>query len=79
MDTQFGAPIELALLVDSALGGEAVAGGIGMERFWQDWPRRYDYVLITHFGSKGNPLPDLLVTVHEGSFFDIYRIERGAS
>jgi len=79
MDTQFGAPIELALLVDSALGGEAVAGGVGMERFWQDWPQRYDYVLITHFGSKGNPLPDLLITVHEGSFFDIYRIERGAS
>jgi hypothetical protein len=31
-------------------------------------------VAITHFGAKGNPLPDLLTPVHEGSFFDIYRI-----
>lgn len=77
MDTEFGAPIELALLVDSAHGGNAVAGGVGMKPFWVDWPRRYDYVLITHFGAKGNPLPDLLSPVHEGSFFDIYRIAVG--
>ena len=74
MDTEFGAPIELALLVDSAHGGDAVAGGVGMRPFWTDWPRRYDYVLITHFGATGNPLPSLLAPVHEGSFFDIYRI-----
>lgn len=74
MDTYFGAPIELALLTDSAHGGNAVAGGVGMQPFWKDWPRRYDYVLITHFGAKENPLPDLLALAHEGSFFDIYRI-----
>jgi hypothetical protein len=74
MDTEFGAPIELALLVDSAHGGNAVAGGIGIQPFWVDWPRRYEYVLITHFGATGNPLPDLLLPVHEGSFFDIYRV-----
>jgi hypothetical protein len=74
MDTEFGAPIELALLVDSAHGGGAVAGGVGMKPFWVDWPRRYDYVLITHFGATGNPLPNLLSPVHEGSFFDIYRV-----
>jgi hypothetical protein len=75
MDSYFGAPIELPLLVDSADGGNAVAGGVGMQPFWQDWPKRYDYVVITHFGEKGNPLPDLLIPVHEGSFFDIYRID----
>ena len=74
MDTEFGAPIELALLVDSAHGGDTVAGGVGMKPFWQDWPQRYDYVLITHFGATGNPMPDLLAPVHEGSFFDIYRV-----
>jgi hypothetical protein len=74
IDTEFGAPIELALLVDSAYGGTAVAGGVGMKPFWEDWPRRYDYVLITHFGAKGNPLPELLFPIHEGSFFDIYRV-----
>ncbi|MEN8196635.1 MAG: hypothetical protein ABFS30_08975 [Pseudomonadota bacterium] len=74
MDAEFGAPIELALLVDSAHGGGAVVGGVGMKPFWVDWPVRYDYVLITHFGVKGNPLPDLLAPVHEGSFFDIYRV-----
>ncbi len=76
MDTEFGAPIGLALLVDSAHGGSAVAGGVGMKSFWQDWPRRYDYVLITHFGAKGNPLADLLAPTYEGSFFDIYRVQR---
>ena len=74
MDTEFGAPIELALLLDSAHGGGTVSGGVGMKPFWEDWPRRYQYVAITHFGAKGNPLPDLLTPVHEGSFFDIYRI-----
>ena len=74
MDTEFGAPIELALLLDSARGGEAVAGGVGMKPFWRDWPQRYDYVVITHFGARGNPLPDLLAPVHAGSFFDIYRV-----
>lgn len=75
MDTEFGAPIELALLVDSAHGGGAVEWVlIGIKPFWVDWPVRYDYVLITHFGATGNPLPDLLAPVHEGSFFDIYRV-----
>ncbi len=74
MDTEFGAPIELALLLDSAHGGGRVSGGVGMKPFWEDWPRRYQYVAITHFGATGNPLPDLLAPVHEGSFFDIYRI-----
>ncbi|MDH3229154.1 MAG: hypothetical protein OEN55_05105 [Alphaproteobacteria bacterium] len=76
VDTEFGAPIELALLVDSARGGGTVAGGAGMKPFWRDWPRRYDYVLITHFGARGNPLPDLLMPAHEGSFFDIYQVRR---
>ncbi|MCK4869468.1 MAG: hypothetical protein KAT39_15555 [Alphaproteobacteria bacterium] len=61
-------------LVDLAHGGNAVAVGVGMKPFRVDWPRRYDYVLITHFGAKGSPLPDLLSLVHEGSVFDIYRI-----
>ncbi|MDH5798165.1 MAG: hypothetical protein OEZ19_06340 [Paracoccaceae bacterium] len=74
MDSYFGAPIELALLVDAATGGNAVAGGIGMQPYWEDWPSRYDYVLITHFGAKGNPLPEILTPVQEGSFFDIYQV-----
>jgi len=77
MDTEFGAPIELALLIDSAQGGDVIAGGVGMRPFWKDWPKRYDYVVITHFGAGENPLPDLLAPVHGGSFFDIYRVRRG--
>lgn len=76
LDTGFGAPIEYALLVDAAYGIGAVQGGIGMSPFWKDWPRHYDYVLTTHFGDSENPLPDLLVPAHEGSFFTIYRIVR---
>jgi len=78
MDTEFGAPIELALLVDAANGGNQVKGGVGIKPFWNDWPQRYDYVLITHFGANGNPLPDLLKPIREGSFFTIYRVRRPA-
>lgn len=74
MDTEFGAPIDLPLLVDSAHGGHAVAGGLGMKPFWQGWPKRYDYVLITHFGARGNPLPGFLAAVYEGSFFTVYSV-----
>lgn len=74
MDTDFGAPIKIDLLVDSARGGNMVAGGLGMKPFWRDWPRRYDYVVITHFGTPENPLPDLLTLEHEGSYFSIYRV-----
>jgi hypothetical protein len=79
MDSYFGAPIELPLLVDSATGGNEVAGGVGMQPYWKDWPARYDYVLITHFGEKGNPLPEFLTPVREGSFFDIYRVATGTN
>lgn len=74
IDTEFGAPIEIALLIDSAYGLGKVSGGVGMDPFWENWPQRYDYVVITHFGAKGNPLPEILAPVHEGSFFDIFRI-----
>ena len=79
IDTAFGAPIDVALLVRAA-GGEygdgPVSGGIAMQDFWTDWPHHFDYVLLTHFGAAGNPLPDLLTPAHEGSFFTIYRVVR---
>ena len=77
LDTNFGAPIEYALLVDAAYGIGDVQGGIGMSPFWTDWPEHYDYVLTVHFGDAENPLPDLLVPAHEGSYFTIYRIAGG--
>jgi hypothetical protein len=79
MDTEFGAPIDVALLTQSADSGRSDApesGGVAMQDFWTDWPENFDYVLITHFGATGNPLPDLLTSVHEGSFFTIYRVAR---
>lgn len=45
-----------------------------MRRFWVDWPDRYDYVLVTHFGTAGNPVPSRLALLHAGSFFDLYRV-----
>ncbi len=44
--------------------------------YWANWPEHFDYVLITHFSTGENPLPEHLEKVHEGSFFDIYKVIR---
>lgn len=44
--------------------------------YWANWPAHFDYVLITHFSTGENPLPEHLEKVHEGSFFDIYKVIR---
>ncbi|UCH73183.1 MAG: hypothetical protein JSU82_12570 [Rhodospirillales bacterium] len=77
MDTAFGAPIDVALLVESARGtgdDDSASAHVAIRNFWADWPRRFDYVLLTHFGARGNPLPQQLTAIHEGSYFTIYRI-----
>jgi len=45
-------------------------------RFAAMWPDRFDYVLIVDFGAHENPMPDLLVRRHTGSFFEIYENRR---
>ena len=79
IDTPYGWPIEYALLAGDAnsdLRGlvSPPQTGASVRRFWTGWPERYDYVLVTHFGIRGNPAPDHLAPVHEGSFFDLYRV-----
>ncbi len=79
IDTAFGAPIDVALLVRSAGNGNAgtpPAGFIAMQDFWTDWPSRFDYVLLTHFGVAENPLPGRLTALHEGSYFTLYAIRQ---
>ena len=44
--------------------------------YWANWPENFDYVLFVHFSTGENPLPEHLEKVHEGSFFDIYRVIR---
>lgn len=44
--------------------------------YWANWPKNFDYVLITHFSTNENPLPERLEKVHEGSFFDLYKVIR---
>ncbi len=76
IDTPYGWPVEYALLTgDMAIEDTAdPQAGVAVRRFWVGWPDHFDYVLVTHFGAKGNPVPSRLESVHEGSFFDIYRV-----
>lgn len=81
IDTPYGWPIGYDLLTggiaEDAGGTQSSAGPAGsVRRFWAGWPNRYDYVLVTHFGATGNPVPDWLEPVHEGSFFGLYRVRR---
>ncbi len=45
-------------------------------RFAAMWPDRFDYVLVIDFGAHKNPMPNLLVRRHSGSFFEIYENRR---
>jgi hypothetical protein len=81
IDTPYGWPIGFDLLTDGISGGAgdaepAIRSAGSVRRFWTGWPDRYDYVVVTHFGARGEPLPDLLTPVHEGSFFGLYRVRR---
>ena len=42
------------------------------------WDRHFEYVIFYRFGAQGNPFPDLLEPVSEGSFFTIYRVKGSA-
>lgn len=46
----------------------------GSSRYWLDWPHRFDYAVVVRFAEHGNPYPEMLRPVRNGSFFDIYRI-----
>jgi hypothetical protein len=78
IDVPFGAPITYKQLEAGITGGNGAVlrqfGDAVAAPFWANWPANYDYVLVTHFGVKGNPLPKLLTPVEEGSFFTIYKV-----
>jgi hypothetical protein len=40
------------------------------------WPQRFDYVAYYHFGNPANPFPEELRSVHEGTFFTLYRTSK---
>jgi hypothetical protein len=46
-----------------------------VERFWDDWPSRFDYVylLYTERGDE-NPAPAWMTLVYEGARFQLYRV-----
>lgn len=47
-----------------------------VNRFWTNWQKRFDYVLVLHTGRLDNPVPRHLDKVAAGSFFDIYKVRR---
>lgn len=44
--------------------------------YWIGWPEHFDYVLSIRYANKTNPFPSRLERVHEGSYFDIFRVMR---
>jgi hypothetical protein len=37
----------------------------------------FDVAVVIHLGGHRSPIPDMLVPMHEGSFFSLYRIRHG--
>jgi hypothetical protein len=44
--------------------------------YWIGWPAHFDYVLSIRHDNSANPYPSRLERLHEGSYFDIYRVTR---
>ena len=48
----------------------------GASPYWGNWPRNFDYLVMLDAAGQDNPFPDALRSVHVGSFFAIYAIDR---
>lgn len=42
--------------------------------YWGRWPERFDYVLLLNDRWDRNPYPRFLTKIHQGSFFELYRV-----
>lgn len=52
--------------------------GKTIDAYWGRWPEHFDYVLLLNDRWERNPYPRLLKQIHQGSFFQLYRISRSA-
>jgi hypothetical protein len=48
--------------------------GFGGTMYWLGWQAKFDYVLVTHFGSDMGALPPVLKKIAESNVADLYRI-----
>lgn len=44
------------------------------KKYWNGWPRRFDYVLWMHLGGTTEPLPEGLKLLYQGPAFALYRV-----
>ena len=49
--------------------GDTDSGNIASRSWWRD----FSHVLVIDYQKSGNPFPDHLQLVHEGSYFSLYR------
>ncbi len=49
--------------------GDTDSGNIALRSWWRD----FSHVLVIDYQKSGNPFPDYLQLVHEGSYFSLYR------
>lgn len=82
IDTPVGRPIrpgELRAWAEPALfdwfeGDDDVGDQRRYGYMWQD---RFDYVVLVHDGSGGNPVPEILEPAAKGSYFTVFRVRPG--
>jgi hypothetical protein len=47
----------------------------GGQKYWLGWPKKYDYVLVVHFGRHEDAIPPVLQLVQAGAVADLYKVE----
>jgi hypothetical protein len=54
--------------------GEAAPSRLGGQVYWRDWPAKFDYVLVEHFGDGTGVLPPFLAPVAHAGIADLYKV-----
>lgn len=74
VDTQDGTPPSIGQLLLAADRPEE-----GPQAYWSHWPDDYDYLVVLFTDDDSvNPDPERLTMVHDGTRFQLYRINRTA-
>ena len=76
--SRLSSPINMEQLQSGLIDADPPGGpppyGWGGHEYWLGWPRKFDYVLIEHFGAAIVDLPAVLRPVARSSLADLYQI-----
>jgi hypothetical protein len=79
--TPIGPPLRMKNLLeglsnrDESTGQQSDGGGFGGRVYWNDWPKKFDYLLVVHVGSSYELPPINLTRLATSPTADLFRID----